>query len=128
MSSPHIPQPLIGIALDDFATGDSSLQYLRDYRVDSIKIDRSFVARLGQDDESDHLVRAIFELARAVGVAVTVEGVETKMQYERLIAMGCKTFQGYLLNRPLAPERFASLMSSKNATVAIAHTAYPKPA
>ncbi|MGI3213261.1 putative bifunctional diguanylate cyclase/phosphodiesterase [Roseovarius tibetensis] len=116
------------IALDDFATGDSSLQYLRDYRVDSIKIDRSFVARLGQDDESDHLVRAIFELARAVGVAVTVEGVETKMQHERLIAMGCKTFQGYLLNRPMAPEQFSSLMSSKNTTVAIAHTVYPRPA
>ncbi|SEO37373.1 diguanylate cyclase (GGDEF) domain-containing protein [Salinihabitans flavidus] len=101
----------ITIALDDFATGDSSLQYLRDYRVDSIKIDRSFVARLGQDEESDHLVQAIFGLARAMGVAVTVEGVETEMQHDRLAAMGCRTFQGYLLHRPMDSEQFASTMS-----------------
>ncbi len=100
----------ITIALDDFATGDSSLQYLRDYRVDSIKIDRSFVVRLGQDEESDHLVQAIFDLARAIGVSVTVEGVETMLQHERLSAMGCKTFQGYLLHRPMDPERFTSAM------------------
>ncbi len=104
----------ITIALDDFATGNSSLQYLRDFRVDSVKIDRSFGARLGKDEESDHLVQAIFELARAMGISVTVEGVETEMQRDRLAAMGCKTFQGYLLHRPMAPDQFASLIANED--------------
>lgn len=100
----------ITIALDDFATGNSSLQYLRDHRVDSVKIDRSFVARLGKDEECDNLVQAIFELARAMGISVTVEGVETELQHTRLAAMGCKTFQGYLLRRPMEATRFAALL------------------
>ncbi len=108
----------ITIALDDFATGNSTLRYLRDYRIDSVKIDRSFVKRLGTDAECDDLVLAIFELARAMGISVTVEGVETEMQHDRLSAMGCKTFQGYLLNRPMDPQRFASLIANEDFVVA----------
>lgn len=103
----------IAIALDDFATGHSSLRYLRDYRVGSVKVDRSFVARLGEDEECDQLVQAIFDLARAMGISVTVEGVTTKMQHDRLTAMGCKTFQGYLPHPPMGAERFASALSEQ---------------
>ncbi|MFN3273257.1 MAG: putative bifunctional diguanylate cyclase/phosphodiesterase [Paracoccus sp. (in: a-proteobacteria)] len=98
----------IRIALDDFATGNSSLQYLRDHRVDCLKIDRTFVARLGMDEESDRLVRAIFGLARATGISVTVEGIETEAQHSLLAAMGCTTFQGFFLSRPLEPQQFAA--------------------
>lgn len=104
----------ITIALDDFATGNSSLQYLRDFRVDTVKIDRSFVARLGKDEECDHLVQAILELARAMGISVTVEGVENDMQRVRLAALGCKTFQGFLLGRPMAPELLATLIANED--------------
>jgi len=109
----------ITIALDDFATGNSSLQYLRNYQVDSVKIDRSFVARLGKDEECDHLVQAIFELARAMGISVTVEGVETEMQHDRLASMGCKTFQGYLLGYPMEPGLLASLIANEGTKAAL---------
>lgn len=105
----------IRIALDDFATGNSSLQYLRDHRVDCVKIDRTFVARLGKDDENDHLVRAIFGMARAMGISVTVEGVETEMQRSLLASMGCKTFQGFLLNGPMEATKFAAVLLKKAA-------------
>ena len=105
----------IRIALDDFATGNSSLQYLRDHRVDCVKIDRTFVARLGKDDESDRLVQAIFGMAGAMGISVTVEGVETEMQLRLLTSLGCKTFQGFLLNRPMEPEQFAELLRHESA-------------
>ncbi len=108
----------ITIALDDFATGNSSLKYLRDYPVDAVKIDRSFIKRLGMDAECDDLVQAIFDLARALGVSVTVEGVETESQHERLTAMGCKTFQGYLLNRPMDPRQLSALVAKKDTTIA----------
>ena len=104
----------ITIALDDFATGKSSLQYLRDHRIDSIKIDRTFIARLGKDDDCDHLVRAIFGLARAMRISVTVEGVETELQHSLLASMGCKTFQGFLLHRPMAPEGFEEVLRNEN--------------
>lgn len=102
----------IKISLDDFATGNSSLQYIRDHRVDCLKIDRTFVARLGKDEESDHLVHVIFALARAIGISVTVEGVETEAQRSLLAAMGCKTFQGYLMSGPIEPEHLHDLLRS----------------
>ncbi|CAM5555195.1 GGDEF domain-containing phosphodiesterase [Frigidibacter albus] len=102
------------IALDDFATGNSSLQYLRDHRVNSVKIDRSFIAGLGKDEECEHLVRAIFGLARAMGISVTVEGVETELQQSLLASMGCKKFQGFLLHRPLDPDRFAAVLHEES--------------
>ncbi|QDA36188.1 EAL domain-containing protein (plasmid) [Paracoccus liaowanqingii] len=105
----------IRIALDDFATGNSSLQYLRDHRVDCVKIDRTFVARLGQDHENDHLVRAIFGMARAMGISVTVEGVETEMQRNLLASMGCKTFQGFLLSGPMEATGFAAVLEKQAA-------------
>ena len=104
----------ITIALDDFATGNSSLQYLRDYRVDSIKIDRSFVARLGKDQESDHLVQAMLDLVRTMEINVTVQGVETRMQHDLLASMGCKSFQGYLLGYPMRPEQLTSLIANED--------------
>ncbi|MFC0340694.1 putative bifunctional diguanylate cyclase/phosphodiesterase [Paracoccus niistensis] len=112
----------IKIALDDFATGNSSLQYLRDHRVDCLKIERSFIARLGKDEESDRLVQAIFGLARATGVSVTVEGVETKTQHSLLASMGCKTFQGFLLSSPMEPEKFEELLRGEGTSSSLETT------
>jgi EAL domain-containing protein (putative c-di-GMP-specific phosphodiesterase class I) len=94
----------IRIALDDFGTGYSSLTYLRKYPVDKVKIDRSFVQNLGSDTASDAIVEAIVNLARALGVEVTAEGVETEAQRDTLIRIGCDELQGFLLSRSLSRE------------------------
>ncbi|WP_101339877.1 bifunctional diguanylate cyclase/phosphodiesterase [Cereibacter azotoformans] len=99
----------VSIALDDFATGQSLLRYVRDYQIDTIKIDRSFVARLGSGDGTDQIVRAILDLGRAMGIEVTAEGVENAAQREALLGMGCHVFQGFLLGRPMDALRLAAL-------------------
>ena len=92
----------VAIALDDFGTGYSSLGYLGTFRVDTLKIDQSFVRRLGQDRDADALVRAILDLARSFQMSVVAEGIETEEQRAFLEAHGCTYGQGYLFGRPLA--------------------------
>ena len=91
------------MALDDFGTGYSSLSLLQRFRVDRIKIDQSFVAELGKAREADALVSAIIKLARTFRLSVIAEGVETEGQKRRLIAAGCREFQGYLTGMPMSP-------------------------
>ncbi len=92
----------VQVALDDFGTGYSSLSALQDLPVDVLKIDRSFVAALGQRASADAVVRAIISLAHALGQHVVAEGVETALQEERLLALGCDELQGYRYARPMA--------------------------
>ncbi|WP_128923862.1 EAL domain-containing protein [Bradyrhizobium guangxiense] len=95
------------IALDDFGTGYSSLSYLEAFPLDRIKIDRSFVASLGQSERSLAIVRAVIGLAHGLGVPVLAEGIETDTQMSLLIQEGCDEMQGYLIGRPrsLVPSR-----------------------
>jgi len=91
----------IGAALDDFGTGYSSLSYLHTFPLQSVKIDRSFVSRLGAGEgNSDAVVVSILALARALGMDAIAEGIETQAQHDTLLAMGCRFGQGYLLGRP----------------------------
>jgi diguanylate cyclase (GGDEF)-like protein len=92
----------IGAALDDFGTGYSSLSYLHTFPLRLVKIDRSFVARLGEAGaaNSQAVVSSILALARALGIEALAEGIETEAQREILLAMGCVYAQGYLLGRP----------------------------
>ncbi|HMB43609.1 MAG TPA: EAL domain-containing protein [Luteimonas sp.] len=91
----------VGAALDDFGTGYSSLSYLHTFPLRIVKIDRSFVARLGiADSNSDAVVVSILALARALGIEAVAEGIETAAQRDTLLAMGCRYGQGYLLGRP----------------------------
>ena len=92
----------IGAALDDFGTGYSSLSYLHTFPLRIVKIDRSFVARLGEAGagNSEAVVGSILALARALGVEALAEGIETEAQRQTLLAMGCLYGQGYLLGRP----------------------------
>jgi EAL domain-containing protein (putative c-di-GMP-specific phosphodiesterase class I) len=103
------------IVLDDFGTGYSSLRLLHRFRVDKIKIDRSFVADLGQSAEAETLVGAIVKLARSFHLGVIAEGVETEAQKELLIAAGCHEFQGYLTGRPTPVEAVAALLAAQPA-------------
>lgn len=94
----------IRIALDDFGTGYSSISYLRSHGMDKLKIDQSFTAKLGQDAEIDSIVKSIIDLARAMHMLVTAEGVETEEQRNLLDLMGCDQLQGFLLSRPLTAD------------------------
>lgn len=97
------------IVLDDFGTGYSSLSLLHRFRVDKIKIDRSFVSGLGNVGEIDALVGAIVKLAKSFHLGVIAEGVETEEQRRQLTIAGCTEFQGFLLGLPMPAEEVAEL-------------------
>ena len=90
----------VSIAIDDFGTGYSSLDTLRSFPFDKIKLDRSFMSEVEDDEQSKAIVRAILALGRSLGVPVLAEGVETAKQLEFLCVEGCNEAQGYLLGRP----------------------------
>jgi diguanylate cyclase (GGDEF)-like protein len=101
----------IRLMLDDFGTGYSSLAYLRRYPLHVIKVDRTFVGDLGPDGAGDSaIVEAIVGMARALGMKVVPEGVETAAQLARLIALGCDYAQGFHLSRPLAAAELEALL------------------
>nr|BFE72237.1 hypothetical protein GCM10020092_055380 [Actinoplanes digitatis] len=95
----------VTLAMDDFGTGYSSLAYLRRYPMDILKIDRSFVDRLGGDREDEALVRTIVRLGKSLGMTTVAEGIEDNVQLAALRALDCDVAQGYLLSRPLPGRR-----------------------
>jgi EAL domain-containing protein (putative c-di-GMP-specific phosphodiesterase class I) len=99
------------IALDDVGTGYSSLSHLRVYPIDVLKIDRSFVHRLGASRDESALVRSVVRLGQTLRLEVIAEGVETEAQLERLVALGARFGQGYLFSRALVPRRSPSSTS-----------------
>lgn len=104
----------IGFALDDFGTGYSSLLYLRRLPVRTLKIDRSFVRRMLDDDGDQHIVRAVVALAHAFGVTTVAEGVETEAIGSALRELGCDLLQGYAIARPMPAEDFERWIASRN--------------
>jgi EAL domain-containing protein (putative c-di-GMP-specific phosphodiesterase class I) len=99
------------ISIDDFGTGYSSLAYLKRLPAETLKIDRSFVAGIGEDLEDTAIVGMIIELAHTLGMEVIAEGVESEEQAEQLKEMGCDRGQGYYFARPLPSEETTRFLS-----------------
>ncbi|MGA4551267.1 putative bifunctional diguanylate cyclase/phosphodiesterase [Methylorubrum aminovorans] len=100
----------VRIAMDDFGTGYCSLSYLQKFPFDKIKIDRSFVSRLGEDPHSTAIVRAVIGLGASLGIVTVAEGVETEAQFAHLREEGCGEVQGYLFGRPSPATAARALM------------------
>ncbi len=108
----------IRAALDDFGTGYSSLSYLRRFEFEEIKIDRSFITNINDDDETRFLFESITDMARGLGATVVVEGVETINQAEIVAARGAQIGQGYLYSKPLEWNEARAFLMSRLGRVA----------
>src|SRR6202050_48832 len=103
----------IKIAIDDFGTGYSSLSYLKNWRVDALKIDRSFVRDLVTDSSDLAIVSAIIAIARHLHIQVIAEGIEGYQQAEILRKLGCTIGQGYLFARPMPADQCLAMLRSE---------------
>lgn len=101
----------VRLALDDFGTGFSSLTYLRTLPVEIIKIDKTFIDRLLEDNDQEGFVRLIVEMAHVLGLTVVAEGVEVELQRAKLIDFGCDCAQGYLFSKPVSQEEAIRFLS-----------------
>lgn len=101
----------VQIAIDDFGTGYSSLAYLRQFPVDALKIDRSFIAAMAESAESSALIHTLVELGRALGLETLAEGIEDQLQLERLRREDCARGQGFLFSKPVDPRAIESFLS-----------------
>ncbi len=103
----------VGLMIDDFGTGYSSLNYLSSLPFDALKIDRSFVNRLTNDDNSGEIVKTVINLARTLKMATIAEGIETADQAEYLRRIGCEAAQGYLFSKPVPAEEAARMVAAR---------------
>ena len=103
----------IKLSIDDFGTGYSSLSYLRRFEIDTLKIDRSFVSRMDQSEESAEIVRTIVTLAKNLGKDVVAEGIEKRAQLDALRELGCKYGQGYFFAAPLPVDKASKLVEER---------------
>ena len=103
----------VKLGLDDFGTGYSSLSYLHRFPLDTLKIDRSFVARLLEEGENREIVRTIVTLGKNLGMDVVAEGVEQAQQLDDLRGLDCQHGQGYLFARPLPADEAIRVLREK---------------
>ncbi|MCH8498390.1 MAG: EAL domain-containing protein [Marinobacter sp.] len=108
----------VHLAIDDFGVGYSSLAYLRDFPVDLLKIDRSFIQRVTERHDDAVITRAVINLAHNLGIQVCAEGLETDAQYHFLKSHRCDLVQGYLLSRPVPADELPQALENIQATLA----------
>jgi diguanylate cyclase (GGDEF)-like protein/PAS domain S-box-containing protein len=102
----------VHLTVDDFGTGYSSLSYLRQFPVDSLKVDQSFVHEISSQRDDAAIVRAVISMGNSLKKRVIAEGVETREQMDFLTAEGCEEAQGYYFNRPMVADQFAKLLEA----------------
>lgn len=102
----------VGMSVDDFGTGYSNLGYLSELPVSCLKIDRSFIAKIGQDAKSEEIIKATIGIARSLDLISIGEGVETKQQYDFLLDNGCDYGQGYYICKPVDYERIMEMTAN----------------
>jgi EAL domain-containing protein (putative c-di-GMP-specific phosphodiesterase class I) len=98
------------VSLDDFGTGYCSLTWLQQIPVDAVKLDQTFILRLGEHPRSTAIVESVLRLGAALGLGTVAEGVETVAQLEQLRQLGCDAAQGFHIGRPMPPEALETLL------------------
>jgi diguanylate cyclase (GGDEF)-like protein len=106
----------VRLAIDDFGKGYSSLAYLRQFPIETIKIDRSFVQSVADGPEDSALARAVIKLADTLGMSTVAEGVETQAQADQLVSLGCQVGQGFLYSRSMTPAQLENLLTEQHQT------------
>jgi EAL domain-containing protein (putative c-di-GMP-specific phosphodiesterase class I) len=101
----------VRLAIDDFGTGHSSLAYLRQFPVHEVKVDRSFVQGVADSPVDSAIVKAVIDLANAIGITAIAEGVETADQVTELMGLGCRVGQGFYFSEPLCAAEFDKLLT-----------------
>ena len=109
------------LALDDFGTGYSSLSYLKSFPIDTVKIDRSFVAEMLTDHTTASIVEAIVSMTRILGLSVIAEGVEDQAQFAFLQRIGCDAVQGFYFSAAVPADQFAKLLQEFDGTARAAN-------
>ncbi|MGO9322233.1 MAG: putative bifunctional diguanylate cyclase/phosphodiesterase [Solirubrobacteraceae bacterium] len=102
----------VGVSIDDFGTGNASIEYLATLPASELKIDRSFITGMLEDARAEAIVRSTIDLARNLGLTVVAEGIETEAVMEHLTALGAHTGQGYVISRPLPAEELTAQLSA----------------
>jgi diguanylate cyclase (GGDEF)-like protein len=102
----------VEISIDDFGTGYSSLSYLKDLPVDQLKIDRSFVVNIANEQKNRAIIESIIHLCRGLSLSVIAEGAETKEEVDFLLKLGCEYVQGFYFSKPLTQKKFFNLLDS----------------
>jgi EAL domain-containing protein (putative c-di-GMP-specific phosphodiesterase class I) len=118
----------ISIALDDFGTGYSSLYHLRNFKLDKIKIDRSFIHNIGAERESAEIVAALIGLGNGLGLTVTAEGIEQSSEEARLLGLGCQQGQGFLFSEAVSARDASALFAAEASREALLRTVARGPA
>jgi len=111
----------VGIHIDDFGTGYSSLSYLAELPVKTLKIDRSFIAKLAESEPNTRVVQAIIALGKAMDLDIVAEGVETDRQYAIVRKLGCDLVQGFFIAKPMPAERFVRWCDGHEDTQSLKH-------
>jgi predicted signal transduction protein with EAL and GGDEF domain len=104
----------VSLALDDFGTGYSSLSHLFWYKIDTLKIDRSFVSRIGEGDNASEIIAAVIAMSKRLEITVIAEGVETPEHERFLCEEGCNLLQGYGISRPATPEQLEAWIRARS--------------
>ncbi|WP_052126200.1 putative bifunctional diguanylate cyclase/phosphodiesterase [Ureibacillus massiliensis] len=101
----------IKVALDDFGTGYSSLSHIKDFPINTIKIDRSFIQQINYKKDVEVIIKSLIFMAKELDLNIVAEGVETLEQYDFLRKLECKEIQGYLFSKPISEEEFQKLLN-----------------